>query len=76
MEISLLSMANDKQKLGKQIQKLRVEHNLSQRQFALMIGMDKTYLSGIENGARNPTFDTLTRVAAGLGVSMKDLFDF
>lgn len=65
---------NAKQRLGYRIKKLREEGNLTQRKFALMIGMDKSYLSGVETGKRNATIDTIDRIAKGLGVEVEDLF--
>lgn len=63
-------------KLGKRIAELREAEGLSQRKFALMIGMDNSYLSAIEAGERNPKFSTLARIAYALGKSVQDLFIF
>ena len=41
-----------------------------------MVGMDPTYLSRVEQGKRNPTVKLLTKIACGLGVELKELFDF
>lgn len=60
--------------LGNHIKQLRVERKMSQRQFALMIGMDRTFLSMIESGRQNVSIDTLERVANGLGMTVIDLF--
>lgn len=67
-------MMNAKQRLGNRVRMLREEKHLSQRRFALMIGMDKTYLSGIENGNRNATISTLEKISEGLGIEVEDLF--
>ncbi len=53
---------------------LRENSNLSQRRFAMMIGMNRTYLSGVENGLRNISITNLQKIANGLGVSLEDLF--
>jgi len=45
----------------------------SQEAFAHHAGLDRTYVSGIESGRRNPTLDVLVRVAGALGVSVSDL---
>lgn len=60
--------------LGKNIRELRAARNISLRQFSLMTGIDKTYLSGVENGKRNVTVSTLQKIALGLGTSVDVLF--
>ena len=65
---------NTKEIIGNHIKKLRNERNLSQRNFALMIGMDRTFLSNIERGRQNVTLDTLEKIAGGLGMTVIDLF--
>lgn len=60
--------------IGMNIRELREERGMTLRGFGLMIGMDKTYLSGIENGKRNATVSTLDRIARGLDVPIERLF--
>ena len=67
-------MANLMQEIGVRIKMLRENSNLSQRRFAMMIGMNRTYLSGVENGLRNIGITNLQKIANGLGVSLEDLF--
>lgn len=62
--------------LGMRIRALRTSQELSLRKFALMVGIDHAYLIDIELGRRNTTVDMLTKIAEGLGVELKDLFDF
>ena len=62
--------------LGETVRRLRNEQGLSLRKFGLMIGMDYSYLFDIEHGTANATVDVLSKIAGGLGVSIKDLFDF
>ena len=47
---------------------LRERSGLSQEDLADLAHLHPTYLSGIENGRRNPTLDVLERLAAALGV--------
>ena len=58
---------------GSRVRKLREEAGLS-REFALMIGRSKAYIIQLENGHRNVSLDTIERIAAGLGISLTDLF--
>ena len=68
-------MAQLKQEIGARIKMLRENSNLSQRRFALMdVGMNRTYLSGVENRLRNISITNLQKIANGLGVSLEDLF--
>ena len=47
----------------------------SQEDFARHIGVDRTYISGIERGVRNPTLDMIIKIAAGLGVPAQYLLE-
>ena len=65
--------AEFRKKLGVRIAALRAEAGLSQRQFALMLELDRVTLNRIESGAGNPTLATLERIASGLGLSLTEL---
>jgi transcriptional regulator with XRE-family HTH domain len=54
------------QELGKRIRKRRKSSDLSQEALALMAGLDRSYLGGVERGERNVTFTVLCRIAAAL----------
>ena len=60
--------------LGTCIRKLREEREYSQDDFALHIGMDRTYYSGVERGERNIAARNLIRIARGLQVEVGELF--
>jgi len=54
---------------GQRVRELRLSAGWpSQEGFAHHVGMDRTYVSGIERGARNPTLDVIVRLADGLEV--------
>lgn len=59
---------------GSRVRTLREEAGLSSREFALRIGRSKAYIIQLENGHRNVSLDTIERIAAGLGISLTDLF--
>lgn len=61
---------------GAHIKKLRMQSGLSQEAFADKCGLDRTYISGIERGVRNPTLEVINLLAKGLEVKLKALFDF
>ena len=59
--------------LGKAIRRLREEAKLGQQLLAERSDISASWLVEIESGRRNPTWGTIRRIAAGLGVSMKRL---
>lgn len=59
--------------LGKTIRALRKEKRLSQAKLAERSGLHVTYVSGLESGARNPTWTALSAVSVALGVSVSEL---
>jgi transcriptional regulator with XRE-family HTH domain len=54
--------------LGRTIRRLRGERELTIERLALDAGMHPTYLSGIERGRRNPTWNKLADLAEALEV--------
>ncbi len=63
-----------RQRLAANVRRLRKETGLSQEKFALEHGVDRTYVSGIERGARNPTISVVERLAEALQVDVQELF--
>lgn len=60
--------------LGKTLRALREQRGLSQESFADNVGMDRTYISGIERGILNPSIKNITRIAIELDVPVSVLF--
>lgn len=46
---------------------------MSQERLAEVAGLDRAYVSGLERGARNPTLETLERLAKALKVPLHEL---
>ena len=63
-----------RQRLGANLRRLRLEKGLGQEKFALEYGFDRTYISGIERGVRNPTVVIVQKLADALGVAIGELF--
>lgn len=61
--------------MGANIRRLRTRQRISLRKFALMTEIDYSNLSNIENGKANVSLDLLTKIAEGLGVDLKELFE-
>jgi transcriptional regulator with XRE-family HTH domain len=57
--------------LGNAIRRLRREHQLTIQTLAFDAGMHTTYLSGIERGRRNPTWEKLNDLADALELPLK-----
>lgn len=62
-----------RKQLGLNLRALRKSRGLSQERFALEYDIDRTYVSGIERGKRNPTVTVLGRLADALGVDIHEL---
>jgi transcriptional regulator with XRE-family HTH domain len=62
-------------KFGEKLKKVRLMRNLSQGDVARILGVHRTYISGLERGARNPSLLTVQKVAKALGVKSRDLID-
>lgn len=61
---------------GSQVRAKRTSLGLSQEQLAFETGLDRTYISGVERGVRNPSLIILEKIAKGLKVSLPELFSF
>lgn len=59
---------------GDRIRSLRTKRGFSQEEFAARCSLDRTYISGIERGRRNPSLRNILRISSELGVSMSELF--
>ena len=61
--------------VGSAFRKLRERAGISQEELAYRAGLDRTYVSGIERGRRNPSLKSMQRVAAQLDVSLDHVFN-
>jgi transcriptional regulator with XRE-family HTH domain len=50
--------------------------NWKQQQLALAAGLDRAYLSGVENGKQNLSLSALYKLARALDVPTQDLLDW
>ena len=53
---------------GNNLRAYRRGRNLSQEDFAHLLGVHRTYMGGVERGERNLTLKSVERIAARLGV--------
>lgn len=62
-----------RKQLGRNVRKLREAKGWSQEDLAEASTLHRTYISGIERGARNPTLTVVQRLAKALSVSPAEL---
>ncbi|MBI3420570.1 MAG: helix-turn-helix transcriptional regulator [Candidatus Sungbacteria bacterium] len=60
-------------KLGQNLKRIRTKKKMSQGDIARALEVHRAYVSGIENGKRNPTIATIQKLADALGVSADEL---
>jgi transcriptional regulator with XRE-family HTH domain len=61
--------------LGRNVRTARKALGWSQEQLAFETDIDRTYISGIERGVRNPSLDMLVKLAKTLKTSPSNLLD-
>jgi len=59
--------------LGRAVKEIRARQGLTQEQVASASGLHPTYVSDIERGARNPSWEAMTRLARGMGVAIHEI---
>lgn len=57
------------------MRKARLNQDLSQEELAHEADSNRTYISDVERGRRNPSIEVVERIAKALGVSMGSLLD-
>lgn len=61
-------------KLGEKIRAIRENQDLSQEAVALMSGLDRSYLGGVERGEHNVALINIEKIANALRVPIRELF--
>jgi len=69
----LILMHDDAKKLGANLKKIRLSKGVKQVEIARILGVDRSFVSNVENGKTNPTLSTITNLAKALGVSSDQL---
>jgi transcriptional regulator with XRE-family HTH domain len=60
-------------KFGKVLKELRLKKGLTQEELATDCNLDRTYISLLERGERQPTISTVFKIAEALGVSASSI---
>jgi transcriptional regulator with XRE-family HTH domain len=67
-------MSEDVQaRFGKRLRALRKKHGWTQEAWSYKLGLDRTYLSDIENGRMNVSIVNLEIIAKGFDISLAKL---
>lgn len=62
-------------KFGQRVRELRIDKKMSQGDLAKILGVHRTYISGIERGLRNPSLLTLKKISKALDVNISDIVE-
>lgn len=65
--------APDAAALGRAVQAIRIEHGMSQMELAEATGFMQSWISQVERGRRNPSWNNVARLVDGLGASLSEL---
>src|SRR3990167_2267899 len=68
-----LCMEDEAKKLGDNLKKIRTDKNITQTELARLLGVDKSFVSNIENGKSNSTLSTMANIAKVLEISIDKL---
>ncbi len=58
---------------GIKVREARLKLGISQEELGFHAGLDRTYISGIERGTRNPTLEIILKLAKALKLSPAEL---
>lgn len=62
-----------KKSFGTRVRMMREQKGLSQEGLALICGLDRTYIGGVERGERNISLINIHKIAVALDVAPKEL---
>ena len=65
-----------RRQFGIRLKSIRQERELTQEQFAELVGISVDFLSLIERGINAPSFEVLEQIAGNLRLPVRELFDF
>lgn len=69
-------MPSLRERFGQRLKGIRLARNMSQEQFAELLGISVDFLSLIERGINAPSFENLDAFSAQLGMEVAELFTF
>lgn len=61
--------------LGYLVRQRRIALGISQEELGLRANLDRTYISGVERGVRNPSLTAIVSLANGLNITVSELLN-
>lgn len=58
---------------GNTLREIRTARRMTQEEIALEAGVDRTFLTRVENGKMSPSLDSILAIASALGVTLTQL---
>lgn len=71
----IITVMSIREKFGKRVRAERLKLEMSQEELAHEASSNRTYVSDVERGRRNPSIEIVERIAKALNVKMGDLLD-
>jgi transcriptional regulator with XRE-family HTH domain len=65
---------NQSKQIGLRLRNIRISKNLTQERVALEAGLNRAYIGYIERGERNPSTETLSKIAKVLKIPLYEIF--
>ncbi|WP_321288170.1 helix-turn-helix transcriptional regulator [uncultured Sunxiuqinia sp.] len=59
---------------GLRVKELRLRKGISQEALALKAGIDRTYMTSVENGKRNVAIQNICKIIQALDITFADFF--
>lgn len=66
-------MSSISKSFGDKVRQERLKRNLSQEEFAELVGLHRTYVGMVERGEKNITLKNIEKIAKALGISLNEL---
>lgn len=63
-------------KFGQRVLELRTQRGYTQEHLSYQCDINRTYMGAIERGEKTPSLITIEKIAKGLNISLKELFDY
>lgn len=67
-------MSDTANALGQRIREIRINQHMSQEELSFKAGISAAHLGQIERALKNPTIDTVAKIAGALNVPISSLF--
>ncbi len=68
-----MARRSTQQKIGKRLREIRTAKGWTQEKLEELSGLDRTYISDIERGVRNPSVKSIEKLAKALRVKPAEL---